>query len=130
MKSDPIALMIFGEPGSGRNALVEDKYKKLAAHFKEKGFDVDSVIYHDSIAGKLAKELTGYRAILVWVNPLEKRHDRKILDALLDELAGKGCFISAHPDTILKIGTKEILYRVRETEFGGDIKLYRSFEDF
>jgi len=89
---------------------LEDKYKKLAAHFKEKGFDVDSVIYHDSIAGKLAKELTRYRAILVWVNPLEKRHDRKILDALLDELAGKGCFISAHPDTILKIGTKEILY--------------------
>ena len=49
---------------------------------------------------------------------------------MLDELAGKGCFISAHPDTILKIGTKEILYRVRETEFGGDIKLYRSFADF
>ena len=122
--------MIFRQPGSGRNALVEDKYKKLAAHFKEKGFDVDSVIYHDSIAGKLAKELTRYKAILVWVNPLEKGHDRKILDALLDELAGKGCFISAHPDTILKIGTKEILYRVRETEFGGDIKLYCSFEDF
>jgi hypothetical protein len=130
MKSGPIALMIFGEPGSGRNALAEEKYKKLAALFNEKKFVVDSVIYHDSIAGKLAKELTRYKAILVWVNPLEQGRDRKILDALLGELAGKGCFISAHPDTILKIGTKEILYRVKETEFGGDIKLYRSFEDF
>jgi hypothetical protein len=130
MKSGPIALMIFGEPGSGRNALAEEKYKKLAALFNEKGLDVDSVLYHDSIAGKLARELTRYKAILVWVNPLEKGHDRKILDALLNELAGKGCFISAHPDTILKIGTKEILYSVRKTEFGGDIKLYRSFEDF
>jgi len=130
MKSGPIALMIFGEPGSGRNALMEEKYKKLAALFKEKGFVVDSVTYHDSIAGKLVKELATYKAILVWVNPLEKGHDRKILDALLSELATRGCFISAHPDTILKIGTKEILYRIKETEFGGDVKLYRSFEDF
>ncbi len=130
MKTGPIALMIFGEPGSGRNALSEEKYKKLAALFNEKGFDVDSVIYHDSIAHKLAKELTRYKAILVWVNPLEKGHDRKILDALLTELTDKGCFISAHPDTILKLGTKEVLYSLRETEFGGDIKLYRSFEDF
>ena len=129
MKSGPIALMIFGEPGSGRNALTEEKYKKLAALFKEKGSLVDSVIYHDSIAGKLAKELARYQAILVWVNPQEKGHN-KILDELLSELASKGCFISAHPDTILKIGTKEILYRTKETEFGGDIKLYRSFEDF
>ena len=57
MKSGPIALMIYGEPGSARNALTEEKYKKLAAHFKEKKFDIDSVIYHDSIAGKLGKEL-------------------------------------------------------------------------
>ena len=130
MKSGPIALMIFGEPGSGRNALMEEKYKKLAALFKEKEFAVDSVTYHDSIAGKLVKELARYKAILVWVNPLEKGHDRKILDALLSELATRGCFISTHPDTILKIGTKEILYRIKETEFGGDVKLYRSFEDF
>ena len=130
MKSGPIALMIYGEPGSARNALTEEKYKKLAAHFKEKKFDIDSVIYHDSIAGTLVKGLTGYKAILVWVNPVEQGHDRKILDALLCELCKQGCFVSAHPDTILKLGTKEILYLVKETEFGGDIKLYSSFKDF
>jgi len=129
MKGSPIALMIFGEPGSARNALTEEKYKKLAVHFKEKGFDVDSVVYHDSLAGKLAQGLTRYKAILVWVNPVEQGHDRKILDALLNELAARGCFVSAHPDTILKMGTKEILYRAKETELGGDIKLYHSLED-
>jgi len=123
-------MMIYGEPGTTRNALSEEKYKKLAAFFKETEFDVESVIYHDSIAGELANELTKYKAILVWVNPVEQEHDRKILDALLFELANKGCFVSAHPDTIIKLGTKEILYRVRKTDFGGDIKLYRSFEDF
>lgn len=130
MKGDPVALMIFGEPGSGKNALTEEKYKKLAAHFKEKEFDVHSVIYHDSIAKELAEELTKYKAVLVWVNPVEQGRDRKQLDALLIDLSGRGCFVSAHPDTIVKMGTKEILYKARDTEFGGDVKLYRSFEDF
>jgi len=125
-----IALMIFGEPGSIRNALTEAKYSKLAAHFIEKGFIVDSILYHDSVSEKLAQELLKYDAILVWVNPIEQGGDRKSLDALLKELSKQGCFVSAHPDIILKIGTKEILYNVRQTEFGGDVKLYRSFEDF
>jgi len=122
--------MIFGEPGSTRNALTEEKYRKLAAHFIEQGFDVDSVIYNDFISGKLANQLLAYNAILVWVNPIEQQGDRKILDALLMKLSAQGCFVSSHPDTILKIGTKEILFKIKDTEFGGDTRLYNSFEDF
>jgi hypothetical protein len=130
MDNYSIAIMIFGEPGSTRNALAEEKYKKLAAHLTEKGFDVDSVLYNDTISDKLAKVLLQYNAILVWVNPIEQQGDRKILDALLMKLSAQGCFVSAHPDTILKMGTKEVLYKIRETEFGGDTKLYHSFNDF
>lgn len=130
MKNKSLAFLIFGEPGSTRNALTEEKYKKLAANFIENGFEVDSVLYHDSISGKLAKDLLKYNAILVWVNPIEQHGDRKILDALLAQLSSQGCFVSAHPGTILKIGTKEILYKVKDTEFGGNVNLYNSFEEF
>jgi len=130
MKKKTIALLIFGEPGSTRNALTEEKYKKLAAHFLEKGFEVDSVLYHDSVSGKLAKELLKYNAILVWVNPIEQQGDRKVLDALLAQLSSRGCFVSAHPGTILKLGTKEILYKVKDAEFGNDVNLYNSFKEF
>ena len=109
MKKQSVALMIYGETDSARNALTEEKYKKLATHFVEKGLDIDSVLYHDLISAKLAKELLNYDAVLVWVNPIEQQGDRKILDALLGELSAHGCFVSAHPDTILKMGTKEIL---------------------
>jgi len=124
-----VALMIYGEPGSTKNALTEEKYKKLATHFIENGFAVDSVLYHDSAYDKLEDELKKYDAILVWVNPIEQGNSRKKLDQLLTGLA-KDRFVSAHPDTILRIGTKEILYKVKDTEFGGDIKLYNSFENF
>ncbi len=130
MRNYSIALMIFGEPGSARNALTEEKYRKLAAHLIEKEFNVISVLYNDTISDKLAKDLSRYNAILVWVNPIEQQGDRTTLDALLMNLSAQGCFVSAHPDTILKMGTKEILYKIRETEFGGDTKLYRSFDDF
>lgn len=130
MKSYSIALMIFGESNSGRNALTEDKYRNLATAFRDIGLNVNSVIYNDSIAADLAKELRKYDAILVWVNPIEQGNDRKILDTLLIELSAHGCLVSAHPDIILKMGTKEILYSTKEMEFGGDIKLYHSFEDF
>jgi len=130
MQNKSIALMIYGEPGSPKNALTEEKYKKLATHFIDAGFVVDSVLYHDAVADKLEKKLLNYGAVLVWVNPIEQGSDRKRLDSLLMKLSNKGCFVSAHPDTILKIGTKEILYKIRETEFGGDTRLYDSFTDF
>lgn len=130
MANTLIALMIYGEPGSGRNVFTEEKYKKLAAHFVESGFDTHSVCYHDSIADTLAKDLGKYAAILVWVNPIEQQGDRTKLDSLLAKLSLQGCFVSAHPDTILKIGTKEILYKTRDEDFGTDVQLYRSYEDF
>lgn len=130
MKKPSIALMIFGEEQSNRNALEEEKYKNLALAFQENGFNVNSVIYNDAMADRLYRELIQYDIILVWVNPVEQGNNRKILDNLLVKLSSAGCFVSAHPDVILRIGTKDVLYKTRETEFGSDVKLYHSFKDF
>ena len=130
MINNSIAILIYGEPGSGRNALTEEKYKDLAIYLQSQDYLVESVLYNDIIADKLANDLRRYEVILVWVNPIEQGNDRKKLDSLLYELSSSGCLVSAHPDVILKIGTKEILYKTREREFGGDIKLYRSYQDF
>ena len=129
-KIKSIALMIYGGHGSTRNALTEEKYKDLTSYLIQKEFTVDSIVYNDSLASKFETELLKYRAVLVWVNPIEQGNDRTILDNLLKKLSGNGCFVSTHPDTILKMGTKEILYTIRDTKFGGDIHLYHSLEDF
>jgi hypothetical protein len=130
VQKNSIAILIFGEAHSTRNALEEEKYKNLALAFQENGFDISSVIYNDEKAEQLSTDLLRYDAILVWVNPVEQGNNRKILDALLVKLSDAGCFVSAHPDVILKIGTKDVLYKTREMDFGGDVKLYHSFEDF
>lgn len=125
-----IAVMTYSETETGRNALTEEKYKDLAAAFLAERFNVESVLYNDDVADKLAFDLLKYQAVLVWVNPLEQGHNRKRLDALLSEISGKGCFVSAHPEVILKMGTKDVLYKTKDMDWGGDVKMYSNYEDF
>ena len=125
-----VALMIFGDINSNRNALTEEKYKDLAAAFAAHGFNVESVLYNDGSVGRLTVDLLKFAAVLVWVNPIEQGTNRKKLDSLLAEISGKGCFVSTHPEVILKMGTKDVLYKTKDMDWGGDTKMYTSYEDF
>jgi len=130
MKSGDIAIMIFGDANSTRNALTEEKYKDLASAFSSAGFNVKSVLYNDDSIEKLKIELLELDAVLVWVNPIEQGKDRKKLDSLLVEIGDKGCIVSAHPEIILKMGAKDVLYKTREMDWGGNTKIYNNHEEF
>ena len=130
MAAHTLAIMVYGNAGSGRDALTEEKYKDLADAFVTQGFSVTSVLYHDEARDHLLNQLTGFDAVLVWVNPIEQGNDRKQLDSLLREISNMGSFVSAHPDIILKMGTKDVLYKTKEMDWGGSVELYKSHEDF
>ncbi len=130
MNTTTVALLVYGDINSARNALTEEKYRELAVAFVSKEFEVRSVVYNDESADKLSSALLHYNAVLVWVNPVEQGKDRKKLDALLADLSNKGCFISTHPEVILKMGTKDILYKTRDMGWGSDVKVYATYEDF
>src|SRR6202035_259145 len=57
-------------------------------------------------------------------NPISDGHNRVILDALLREVASKGIWVSAHPDVILKMGVKQVLYRTKSLGWGSDTYVY------
>jgi len=59
-----------------------------------------------------------------------KGTSRRVLDGLLRRVADAGVLVSTHPDIILKIGTKEVLYTTRNMDWGGDTELYATYEDF
>jgi hypothetical protein len=104
-----LAILVYGEPDSGRNALTEEKYRELANAFSVQGFVPHSVLYSDEQYSSVLNQLQEFDAILVWINPIEQGKDRRQLDKLLKEIASKGSIVSAHPDVILKMGTKDIL---------------------
>jgi hypothetical protein len=49
---------------------------------------------------------------------------------MLREVATAGTWVSAHPDTILAMGTKEVLYRTRDFSWGTDTEFYATVAEF
>jgi hypothetical protein len=125
-----VAILVYGEQGSNRNALAEEKYQLFAETLTANNFSVRSVLYNDGASAELSKRLTDFDAVLVWVNPIEKGNDRTKLDAMLREIFSKGCFVSAHPDVILKMGAKDVLFKTLEMSWSCDTKMYIRFEQF
>ena len=51
-----------------------------------------------------------------------------ILTLCCVSVAARGVWVSAHPDVILKMGTKEVLHRTRTMSWGCDTALYETVE--
>ena len=66
-------------------------------------------------------QLLRVHGVLVWHNPIEGGRDRNRLDAMLRQVAASGVLASTHPDTILKLGTKDVLLAVSNLPFGCDV---------
>lgn len=94
------------------------------------GIAAEPAVYSEEASGEFRAQLLACDGALVWVDPLDDGRDRSDLDVLLRDAAKAGVLVSAHPDVILKIGTKEVLYAARHLGCGGDTALYRSAADF
>jgi len=130
MKPYSIAILVYGDINSTRYVLTEEKYKELASALIDAGFNVSSVLYNDEQVDDVYKTLADLDGILVWINPVEQGHDRKTLDAMLVKLSNDGCFVSTHPDVILKMGTKDVLYKTKDIGWTGETKMYSTYENF
>lgn len=96
------------------------RFAPLFAAFQAAGVSVEPAVYHDDFVDEVETQLRHVRAVLVWHNPIEGGRTRRVLDAMLRRVAERGIFVSAHPDTILRLGTKAILVDVRDLPFGSD----------
>lgn len=92
------------------------------------GVNAVPAVYDDDFCDEVEAQLSTMRGVLVWHNPLEKGRSRARLDAMLERTAARGVFVSAHPDTILRMGTKDVLVAVRDLPFGSDCHRVDSLE--
>lgn len=94
------------------------------------GIQAEPAVYADEMADEVRQQLLSSDGVLVWVDPISEGQNRRMLDALLRDVASRGVWVSAHPDVILKMGVKEVLYRTKHLGWGTDTHLYRSAEAF
>ena len=124
-----IAIVYPGDYAARASATPEDnRFADLFRAFAVERIHAEPAVYRDDFCAEVRVQLLQVDGVLVWVNPIQDGRDRSVLDAMLRELAAAGIFVSAHPDIILKLGTKEVLYRTRDLGWGCDTHLYKTIE--
>jgi hypothetical protein len=122
-----IAILWRGDQEARRSATAENsRFKDVFAALAQAGIAAEPVVYEDEVADEVRAQLATFDGVLVWVNPIHEGRNRVKLDAMLRDVAAGGVWVSAHPDVILKMGTKEVLHRTRKMDWGSDTVLYRT----
>ena len=117
-----IAIVYPGNAEDRANATAENnRFAPLFAEFANNHPSVLAVpaVYHPEFADDVRRQLLGVDAALVWVNPIQDGHDRSlVLDGVLREVSDAGVYVSAHPDVVSALGTKDVLVRTRTMSWG------------
>jgi hypothetical protein len=104
------------------------RFADLFQAFHHAGIEVEPAVYHDDFCDEVEAQLLRLRGVLVWHNPIENGRTRQQLDTMLRRVAERGVFVSAHPESILRMGTKDVLVDVRDLPFGCDTHRVDSME--
>jgi hypothetical protein len=132
MTAPRIAIVWRGDREARRNATpANNRFHRVFKELAAVGIDAEPAVYDEEFADEVRAQLLQADGVLVWVNPLQDgQKTRETLDPLLREVAERGPWVSAHPDVIVKMGVKEVLYRTRHIGWGADTHLYRSAAEF
>ena len=124
-RGNRIALVFRGDDAMRKVTSVDgSRLAPIADALASDGLAAEPAVFGEEWAGEIREQLLGVAAALVWVDPVTGSDDRSVLDALLREVSLAGVFVSAHPDVILRMGTKEVLYTTRELSWAADTYLY------
>ena len=127
MPAASVALLYPGDrQARDRSDPAESRFAPLFEAFARAGTPARPAVYRDDFAAEVEAQLRGCRVVLVWCNPIEGGRRRDRLDVMLRRLADAGVVVSAHPDAILKLGTKDVLFETRDLPFGSDVRRVES----
>jgi hypothetical protein len=124
-----VALLYPGDRAMrDRSDPAESRFSALFEAFARAGVRAVPAVYDDAFALEVEAQLRDCAVVLVWCNPIEGGRRRDQLDAMLRRLSDAGVVVSAHPQTILKLGTKDVLFHTRDLPFGSDVHRIESLE--
>jgi hypothetical protein len=110
-------------PSNNRLHRVFEELAKVGIH-------AEPCVYDEETADDVLSQLLNGDGVLVWVDPIANGKNRLALDGLLRSVAQQGVRVSAHPDAILRMGTKQVLYDTKHLGWGTDVRLYRTATAF
>jgi hypothetical protein len=131
MKRYRIAVLWRGDREARRAATPENnRFHRVFEELAAIGIDAEPAVYDEDMEDEVRDQLLAVDGVLVWVDPIQGSKARTKLDAMLRDVAEHGPWVSAHPDVILKMGVKEVLYRTKDLGWGTDTHFYRTATEF
>lgn len=115
-----VGLLWRGRPGEPPPPREQNRLRAIFEGFEARGARTVALPFYEEAASEIRSQIGKVDAVLTWVDPIVAGRDRSVLDALLRDAAEAGIYVSAHPDVILKMGTKDVLVRTRGTEWGSE----------
>jgi hypothetical protein len=126
-----IAILWRGDTAARQAATPQNnRFYRIFEELAAVGIHTEPAVYDEVFADEVREQLLTADGVLVWVDPIHEGKTRAALDALLRDVAARGPWVSAHPDVILKMGVKEVLYRTKHLGWGSDTHLYRTTAEF
>ncbi len=126
-----VAILFRGNDETRRTATpANSRFHRVFEALAELGIEAVPAVYADDIVDEVRDQLLAFDGVLVWVDPIHEGMNRAVLDPMLRDVAARGTWVSAHPDTILKMGVKEVLFRTKHLGWGTDTYLYRTAAEF
>ena len=127
METAKLAVLWRGDREARRKATPQNnRFYRVFEELAALGIHAEPAVYADDMADEVREQLLKVDGVLVWVDPIHDGQTRMMLDALLRDVASRGPWVSAHPDTIVKMGVKEVLHRTKHLGWGTDTHLYRA----
>jgi hypothetical protein len=119
-RGNRVALVFRGDEAMRKAVSVEgSRLAPIAEALASVGLAAEPAAFNEDWVDDVRDQFLGVAGVLVWVDPVTGSDDRSILDEMLREVSSAGVFVSAHPDVILRMGTKEVLHVTRELSWGG-----------
>ena len=126
-----IAILWRGDRDARRAATPQNnRFYRVFEELAAVDIDAEPAVYDEDMEAEVRRQLLAVNGVLVWVDPIQHGKSRAALDAMLRDVAACGPWVSAHPDVILKMGVKEVLYRTKHLGWGTDTQLYRTPVEF
>jgi hypothetical protein len=130
-KTFKVAILWRGDAEARQSATPQNnRFHRIFEELSAVGIDAEPAVYDEAFADEVREQLLSADGVLVWVDPIQRGKTRGELDALLRDVAARGPWVSAHPDVILTMGVKEVLYRTKHLGWGSDTHLYRTIAEF
>ncbi len=121
-----VSFLLYSQDKTDLDCFKLEKYMDLANYLAENNLSINTITWKKDNIEELYKLSRDTNAILVWINPVDRDIETGLFENYLRDMKNQGKYVSSHPDAVMKIGTKKVLYELSGTKWSSNAYLHEN----